>query len=355
MYEQDIELTRLLLGKLTELDAQGEQLRSEISQCRSQLDESQLVRDERDQYVDVLTRAAQLLERNDLEVESPEVSALELQINELTDKLQALDQEVLQYRKLVDELRERAPNLLAAATEEQPVAEPEEAYLEEEPEPEVDPESPFAEAAVDTVREAEDEAEPDSAELDAEADLAAAEDLPPVIDEFEENEAAESDGQAPVAGAYEREIALDQLFDLKDLKVKEAFTYGLGAAYIVDATSVLDRVPNYDQHFRALQEDQIRDQLIGDLDRLSREISGDFYVVFISTHEAAIPTGTHVFVEHAEGDGSKEAADMHIVQLVRNIVADDRVACVVTGDAVLAENVRDEKVHVIPLGEFFNT
>lgn len=419
MFEQDIELTRLLLNKLTELDARGEQLRGEIGECQGRLDESQSVRAEREQYLDVLARAAQLLERTDLTVDSPEISALELKMSELTDGLEALDQEMLQYRKLVDELRERAPDLLAAAREGGPPAavepeeEPEYAPLEpveEEPpadeefEPEEEPESPFAEAAVEPEEEVEEfeeaeEAEPSpapvaiaepepiaaeeeseiefepepepeaeieavaefesepepAAEAEAEPEPAAEPEGPVEIELQEELAPQTNGGEIGAPAAYERSMALDQLFDVKDLKVKEAFTYGLGAAYIVDATSVLDRVPNYDQHFRALQENQVRDELIGDLDRLSREISGDFYVVFISPHEISVPFGTHVFVQHPDGDGSKEAASMHIVQLVKNITSEDRVVCVVTGDTVLAENVSDTKVHVIPLGEFFNT
>jgi hypothetical protein len=368
MYEQDIELTRLLLTKLTELDARGESLRAEISQCQTELDSSQSVRSEREQYLDVLTRAAQLLDRADLEVESPQLSELEQRMEELKGRLGALDEEVQQYRTLVDELRERAPGLLEAATGDSAPAEPAaleavddeefepeeepggnyEGYATTDPEPEAEEEAPFAEAAA-AGDEAGEAAEPAVLEI-----------APAAAVEFAASAVAvealgeEQPATAAVAG-YEPETALDQLFDIKDLKVKEAFAYGLGAAYIVDATSVLDRVPNYDQHFRALQADQVRDELVRDLDRLSREISGDFYVVFDAAHHATVSTGTHVFVEYVEGNGSKDATNERISELVAQMNEQERIACVVTGDSGLAEDVADDNVYVIPLGNFFNT
>jgi len=368
MYEQDIELTRLLLNKLTELDAQGESLRAEIYQCQAELDSSQSVRSEREQYLDVLARAAQLLDRTDLEVDSPQLSELEQRMADLQGRLGGLDEEVRQYRTLVDELRERAPGLLEAATgDSAPPAEPAAlaAVDDEEFEPEEEPggdyeaystsdtepaeeEAPFAEAAV-AGDEAGEAAEPAVMEIEPAAAVEFAASAVAVEPRGEEQP------ETAAAASYEPETALDQLFDIKDLKVKEAFAYGLGAAYIVDATSVLDRVPNYDQHFRALQADQVRDELIRDLDRLSREISGDFYVVFDAAHRATVSTGTHVFVEYVEGNGSKDAANERITELVAQMNEQERIACVVTGDSGLAEDVADDNVYVIPLGNFFNT
>lgn len=352
MYEQDIELTRLLLDKLQELDTQGEQLRSSIQQYQTELAETRQVREERESYLDVLSRAAQLLERVDLEVESPQISDLDQQIQELRLQLEGIDQEVLQYRKLVDELRERAPKLLEAATgqfagastdfsvehSDADYAEQEEGVAEEPPFDQSAPEADLAPADED------DESEPH---------WSGDEEPTPA----EEAAGAHPADEVQVAShaKFNRPTELDQLFDLKDLKVKEAFTFGLGAAYIVDATSVLDRVPHYDRHFLALHENEIRDALLSDLERLSREISGDFHVIFTTEHESAAIIGSHVKIEAAGGDGTKGQADTRIVQLVAEITGQERTACVVTGDAVLAENVSGDGVYVIPLGNFFKT
>lgn len=335
MYEQDIELTKLLLDKLHQLDEHGEDLRGKIDQLQGELEETVTIRDERENYLDVLSRAASLLERSDLQVESPETTTLESEINDLKSQMEAIDQEVIQYRKLVDELRERAPKLLQAASDDAPDGTA--SVDDDQPTEQVDTEevgstSPF------------DQGEP-----------APEGDPPPTEDAGSTNEPAATEEPPQERADFSRPTELSQLFNLKDLKVKEAFTYGLGAAYIVDATSVLDRVPHYDKHFLALPEDQIRDELINDINRLSNEISGDFFIIFTKPYEPSAERGTHVKVEFAGDDSSKDDADNRVLSLVSEILEKDRVACVVTGDSTLGDTVRNQDVHVIALGDFFNT
>ncbi|MBN2081251.1 NYN domain-containing protein [bacterium] len=331
MYEQDIELTKLLLDKLHQLDEHGEALRSKVEQLQGELEETVNIRDERESYLDVLSRAANLLDRSDLQVESPETTTLESEINDLKSQMEAIDQEVIQYRKLVDELRERAPKLLQAASTNEPDAPNGEPAADKVDAEEVGSTSPF------------DQPEP-----------APAGDDPPA------EGAGSSEEPAPVAAPAEhvefsRPTELSQLFNLKDLKVKEAFTYGLGAAYIVDATSVLDRVPHYDKHFLALPEAQIRDELINDINWLSSQISGDFFIIFTTPYEPAIERSAHVKIEFAGDETTKEQADNRVLEMVSEILDKDRVACVVTGDSTLGDTVRNQDVHVIALGDFFNT
>ncbi|GEM_PF-2176420 len=331
MYEQDIELARLLLTKLEELSASGEELRAQLEQTEAELSEQQRQRDDRAEYFDVLSRAAQLLEREDLRVESPETDALEERAASLRGELGDLDNEVTEYRRLADELRQRAPTLMAAASgEDQP--------------PEVDrPAAPEGDAEGNPVDIDEQYAELSLAEPELEEEAGDAQ-----VEEEAEPESAEDE---PAAA---QPADLHSLFDIKNLKVKEAFTFGQGATYIMDATSVLDRVPHYDMHYRALHESEVRDELLLDIERLSSEISGRFVVVFNSPHEPASELGPSVEVRYA-GDGDKLAADELITALARELVAVEKTACVVTGDSVLGELLEKEQAHVIPLGEFFIT
>jgi predicted RNA-binding protein with PIN domain len=321
MYEQDIELARLLLERLTELDKRAESLHAELDETRKELQNIATVRDERAQYMDILSRAARLLERPDLEVESPQSSELESRETELLAHIDELHREALVYRELSSELSQRAPHLLSAA---QGDAVPAEALAL----------AAAAEAAAD---------EPAPA-LEQEAVQAPEED------------AAESPFGAGMSADDDPALILGR-FNINNLKTKESFTFGRGAAYVVDGTSVLERVPHYDTHFRAMKETAARDELIRDIDVLSRELSGSFHVVFSSWHQPAIATSHDVGVEYGtgEGEGTKLAGNRRLRELASELGGQERSVCVVTGDTALADSLRGPGVHIISLGEFFKT
>ena len=330
MYEQDIQLARLLLEKLDDMTGRAEALSAQLEEARGRLNESEKVREERSSYEDVLARAAELLDRQDLKRDSPETTELRERVSTLEQEFNGLDEALTKHRQLVEELGERAPNLIKAARAEidgitpaaPPVEEP--AVIEEAPEP-------------------EETAEPGFEEVPAEFD--------PEEEPGEAPAAEEPTTGEPGDGGKD----LQQIFGLKELKVKETYTFGRGAAYVIDATSVLDRVPHYDLHFRAMSESEARDELISDIDELSRELSGDFFLVFNSWHQPQVDFSNKVEIRNVfgEDEGIKSAANDLIRELAGEMVAREKVVVVVTGDSDLSSSVSGQGVHIQPLSEFF--
>ena len=104
MYEQDIQLARLLIGKLDEMSSRQEDLIAQLKLVQAELIESQKVREERSSYEDVLARAAELLARPDLRMASPEINDLQEQADSLQIEVGEIEGAMAEYRKLVDEL-----------------------------------------------------------------------------------------------------------------------------------------------------------------------------------------------------------------------------------------------------------
>lgn len=322
MYEQDIQIAKLLFDRLTEIDQRAEALHTELDGTRNELQRIAEVRDERAQYLDILSRAARLLERADLEVESPQTDDLEAREADLLERIDEISREAQVYRELINELSSRAPQLVEAAgvQEQQPPA--------------------AADMTASTVPATFDAA------LGAEPLEAAAEEGEPDSHPFPESAGAELDQDA-VLGR----------FNLSNLKAKESFTIGRGAAYLIDATSVLERVPHYDSYFRAMKESAARDELVRDIDMLSCELSGNFHIVFNAWHQPGCAYGNNVLVEYATGEneGTKPAGDRRIRELVSSMSGKEHSLCIVTGDSDLADELRSPGVHIISLGEFFRT
>jgi len=320
MYEQDIQLARLLLTKLDEMTSRQETLIADLKEAQGKLIESEKVREERSSYEDVLAQAAELLERPDLKRESPQTTDLQEKVETMKLELSELEGVMEKHNELVTQLNNRAPNLVSVARAEIDGTEPP-AIVEEEVEEEPAAEEPVAEVPAD------DEPAEDVVEEEAE----------------------------PAAEDAEQENELDKVFTLKDLKSKETYTFGRGASYVIDATSVLDRVPHYDLHFRAMSESEARDELIGDVDRLSRELSGDFFLVFNSWHQPQVDFSNKVEIRNVfgEDEGIKNAANELIRELAGEMVAREKVVCVVTGDADLTSAVSGQGVHAISLSDFF--
>jgi hypothetical protein len=396
VHEKDIELAKLLLGKLNDLVSRQAQLSADLSQAQDELETQWQMREERGKYLDILSRAADLLNRTDLREELPETTQLEQQVTQLESALEAVTQEVAQHRELVDGLSERAPGLIALARGEDAPGvgaeieaadgagdsgdAPEAHDAADEP---AAPAMPEDETGADATTSAEladvpEEVGPDtppSAGADHEAEGEAGESLagepdampaPAPVDEPEAQAAGEEQAQAadeageadaPVTHTdhgIDPEISLGR-FNLANLKRREAFTHGRGAAYIIDAASVLERVPNYDHYVRGIELEQTREELIRDFDILGRELSGTFHLVFSQWFQYTTQHGNNLTVEFSTGpnEGTKEASDRRLRELVFEMTAKLRPVCVITGDRELLESVRGQGIHPILLGEFF--
>ena len=382
MHEKDVELARLLLGKLDQLGAQHAQLAGELSQVQSDLAAQQQQRDERAAYLDILSRAAELLNRQDLHEDLPETSALEQHAAQLQGQLDEIEQVAAQYRELVEGLGQRAPQLIAYARGDEPAApaakeaaashagveltafqgmDAETPSLElaeaEEPETQSAVAEPAPEPGEDEADDAaETEPDPEAAEaaIEQPAEVAATE---ASGDSAEETDAPQEAGSETAAASGMDSDAKASLhrFNLSNLKRRESFTHGRGAAYIIDASSVLERVPNYDHYVRGIELEQAREELIHDFDVLGRELSGTFHLVFSSWFQYKVTHGNNLTVEFGSGpaEGTKEASDNRLRELVFEMTAKLRPVCVVTGDSAMADNVRGQGIHIIPLGEFF--
>jgi len=331
MFEQDIELTRLLLDKVAALSSQGAGLRSELEQAEAELAETQQVREERKNFQDVLARAAELLDRTDLQVESPATTEQEESVNALRVQLDEIDQAILTHRQVIDDLESTAPELVAAAR---------------------------ASASATEEFPAEENSGGQSGELEAvemEEEAGGEETTDQGAAEYVDEASAPEPNIAAVDGQERPAVA--QLFNLEELRIKETFTYGKDAAFVIDASSVLARVPHYDRHFRALNEADISSELIGDVDRLSHEITGDFHVFFTSQPPPSVEHGPQVAIHHFTGEsgGGGTAHSQHVIDKITELRTQERVVCLVSGDADLAEAVAGPEIYIIPLSEFFKT
>lgn len=391
MHEKDLELAKLLLGKLSALEAQQARLSADLSRAQDELERQWQMRDERAKYLDILSRAAELLNRADLREELPETTDLEQQVTRLEDELSQLSQEAAQHRELVESLNERAPQLVSAARSGYPppldaAAAEGDAAIGEEPAMDEVAEPPGLElvdaaglepdgvepapttAVTDEVPAGPEEpepAEPARADDAAEAPAPATENEAAAPEQTANGTESETLPGAPATdGDGEEDTALDHgidpeislsRFNLSNLKRREAFTHGRGAAYIIDASSVLERVPNYDHYVRGIELEEAREELIRDFDILGRELSGSFHLVFSAWFQYATRHGNNVSVEFSTGpdEGTKDASDRRLRELVFEMTAKLRPVCVITGDRELLESVRGQGIHPILLGEFF--
>lgn len=446
MYEQDVKLARMLIEKITAIRSEEDSVKSALSNAQAELERIQQIREERDAYLAILSEAADLLDSKDLVIENPDTTEQQEQVDNLEYKIEELDEESQKYNRLMEALREKAPQLFESfdgasgtGSSEQPEADEEleseetSASLEEvieEAEPaavisdgeaesaEYDDDNDDAEDetqeedAADSLEEGAaeletaaagtitHEAEPETPEevadgsddeLDVEADLsedsateaptleihvssnghagevesvnsgngsheAVAEDAgggDAAIELSTQPVAAEEVQVSAVKVAVESPERTLSRFNLDHLKKKEAFTFGRGAAYIVDGDSVLDRLPYYDFSLRGVLEIQTRDELARDIDVLSTELHGKFHIVYNSRYKPSISLGEDVTLDCANGDGGKDAADEHIRNLVSELIAKHTCVCVITGDVALADSVRGQSIHILQLHDFF--
>jgi hypothetical protein len=333
MFEQDIQLARLLLEKCQASRLRRDDLQANLVQQETELDQQLSLRREREGYADLMAKAAALLDRPDLEVRAPDTTELEVRVLELREEVDAVTQQSAQFEELLSELETRAPEIVANARGE--VAGPMVSDEQSQTEPGLD-DSP------------EDQAAPVYEQADAEP----ADEISTATEVESEQEVAEEE---PVAEAYDAGNLLKR-FNLHALKTKEAFTYGRGAAYVIDASSVLERVPNYDITIRGGEPSAIRDELLRDFDQLSRELSGTFYLVFDSWYHPLVSVGNRVGSIYTTGEleGTRDGARRRVVDLVKELDGKHRNLCVVTSDDELAGRFRNDDLFIISLAEFFN-
>lgn len=379
MFEQDVQLAKLLLEKYDNSQQRREQFHEELAAKRAELEELSEVRRSRESYADILAKAASLLERPDLQVSDPETSELEEEVLRLQESYDKADAEYSQFDELVEQLRERAPEIVKAAREALASNPPDlggdegdaldapsihDGSTEDDEggygynpgaaveESNVEHHHP-AGHDVEGLAEEEEVLEEglETEEVGAELAPEAAELLPEDESSFSENGGPEDGEEAIDAGN------LLKRFNLHALKTKEAFTYGRGAGYVVDATSVLSRIPNYDITIRDGEDSTIRDELLRDFDQLSRELSGTFYIVFDSWYHPLVTIGNRVAAIYAtgEGEGTREAAHNKLREVTREIERKHKSICVITGDDDLASTLKDREVFVISLNDFFNS
>ncbi|MCH7471368.1 hypothetical protein IIA79_00245 [bacterium] len=359
MYKEDIELANLLLGKISELGEKLEQAGEQMKSAQAELDDLRKVREERSEYEDIIFEVADLLEREDLKLESPADTEADEKVASLNKETEDINKELEKYNKLLSVLRERAPQLVAAA---EAGSSPEAAAPGGEQEPfGLAPADDAGGAAVPGGQMAGDnpvESEVETQEASPGGGEAAVQEL----SEAEENEAEENEqsAESAVQSATDVEDEEEKVlarFKLRGLKATKVFARGKRAECIVDATSVLDRIPNYDYYTQKIKEEEARDELVRDIDLLGKQLPATFHVVFNSWHQPGVQFGDNVKIEHGsgEGEGSKAAGDRRMKELVAEITGNLRKAVVVTGDTSFAEEVRGPGVQVIPLSDFFMT
>ena len=444
MYEQDVKLAKLLVEKINELSNAEESVKNDLENAREELTRVVGIREERDAYLDILSEAASLLDSKDLVVENPETGDQQENVDNLEFRLEELDEERQKYNRLIDALREKAPQLFdesAAEEEEAAEEEPTEPETEETiaslEEVETDEFSDQSEGSEST-EEPEDEEDDDSADSEEEPvaeilaeEEEAVENMDDTSDSDDEDEEEDHDDDDDGEDEDEAEEFRDQLeevkvenlsisnnghsqptetftvtnengssidedtavivepasdtvpdvaisvepvvieenttvkvavespertlsrFNLDHLKKKEAFTFGRGAAYIVDGDSVLDRLPYYDFSLRGVLENQTRDELARDVDVLSTELHGLFHIVYNSQYSSSLSLGDNVSIECADGNGDKDDADARVRELVSELIAKHTCVCVITGDVALADSVRGQGIHILQLHDFF--
>lgn len=308
MLKQDVELAKLLLEKSDSMLLRARELQGELDGVEDRLLEARSLKEERGGYEDVLARAAELLGREDLKVEPPQTDDLEEHASLIREELDKVLSESSEYARLLSTLRERAPQVMAAAGDEAPRASanglPDEAGDEEDGAP-----HPKGGA------------------------------LPQI-------------SQARFSGGGE-DAALLSHFNLPLIQSKVG---PAGLAVVIDASSVIERVPFYDRHRLAVDEAGARDALVKDIAVLGGQVQCGFHLIFNAAHDTDIPHGGNILIEDGGGgDDARELVSQRVQALVSVYNGQGIPVAVVTGSPGLAETVRQGGAQAFQLAEFFMT
>lgn len=326
MHEKDIELTRLLLKEHRERQGKAASLLEELSSAKAELDSVLDVRKQRENIHDVLSRAAALLEREDLGVDLPESADLEKHVKQLESQLGEIQADVDKYQNLLDELKQKAPDLLKVAEGEASA-----------------PAKPAA-SAKETPGQNPKEAPPIVGEGGGGPEQAPAQIKP-------------DDGKEPAHAILSKLNKRDRrkllsVFKLKALTEKEAYAHGRGAVYLVDTKSIFEQIKVYGYSNPKANQPDLHWRLALQFYGLSLELSGSFHLVFNAAFPDHNSFGDLVTVDSVEGDAA--AYTQKLQELVGSYSGKLRTVCLVTGDERLAESVDGQGAHLIPLADFFN-
>lgn len=311
MLKQDVELAKLLLDKSDSMLKRARELQGELDGVEDRLLEARSLKAERGGYEDVLARAAELLGREDLKVEAPQTDDLEEHASLIREELDKVLSESSEYARLLSTLRERAPQVMVAAGDNAPLA--------------------------------SSNGLPEEGEQDADE---------------EESAPHPKGGSLPqislsrFSGGGE-DAALLSHFNLPLIQSKVG---PAGLAVIIDASSVIERVPFYDRHRLAVDEAGARDALVKDVAVLGGQLQCGFHLIFNALHDSEIPHGGNILIE--DGGGGADARDRvsHRVQeLVSLYNAQGIPSAVVTGSPGLADTARQGGAQAFQLSEFFMT
>ena len=98
-------------------------------------------------------------------------------------------------------------------------------------------------------------------------------------------------------------------------------------------------------------------ELLRDVDTLSREVSGSFYLIFDREFTSPLELSEEVFPVGVAGEGERtlEATRTEVRNVVNEQSGRQRSVCLVTADKSLAESVSGPGVHFVQLSDFFQT
>lgn len=325
MHENDVELVKLLHQNCTAAEERMAGLQAELDSCKSDLDEIEQTYGARSGYSDILKQAAEVLDRKDLVVETPDPAELATKFDELNREFNEAGAEAGKYRALLDQLTDKAPDLLVAA-------------------------------GLSDAPEAVEEAEP-AEDVEPVGDVDPAGDVEPVEDESDAS-SAEDEPQAVAAEAepMDEELAELQKFNVKTIRRREKSGHGPGAVYIIDGISVLSRIPSYDFGMRSVDEQQVYEELAKDLCDLGDHISGSFCILAGKPMdlEGKVSSAISFVSPGTNGDGEPEERLHYLLRLADEYTGRLRNVCVVSGEPEVLAEVQNRGMHTMGLSEFFS-
>jgi hypothetical protein len=176
-------------------------------------------------------------------------------------------------------------------------------------------------------------------------------------------EEAASNGAATHQSEPDEPLTADELerflqrFNLEQIQKETDEALGGEAAYVIDAASVLDNIPYYDRDIRGGPVRFIRDELLRDIDLLSRRLNGRVYLVLDQPHETEQKVSSKVSLRSLSpaDKGRREAAEELFKVVLAEATKSGKPVSFVSGDAVLGGSLRSRRVHFFPLGDFFRT
>jgi hypothetical protein len=127
------------------------------------------------------------------------------------------------------------------------------------------------------------------------------------------------------------------------------------ATYVIDANSVLDNIPYYDREIRGGPVRFIRDELLRDIDILSRRLDGQVYLVLDQPYETEQRVSSRVALRNLgpADKGRRDMAEALFKQVLTEATKSGSAVCFVTGDLGLGDSLRSRRVHFFPLTDFF--